>query len=100
MTSQDSTPDQPLPAFHPDRIPPHNLIYWTVADSPTEWKNSVPPYRLRTPESASGTAEPVGWPEHEPDMGRTGHPKYWCERCRLELERIATAPPPSVGATK
>lgn len=23
-------------------------------------------------------------PPHEPDLGRTGHPKHWCERCRIE----------------
>ena len=27
-------------------------------------------------------------PPHEPDYGRTGHPKHWCERCRIEAASV------------
>jgi len=29
-------------------------------------------------------------PPHTPDFGAPGHPKHWCERCRLEAEMDAT----------
>ena len=72
MTSQDSTPDQPLPALHPDRIPPHNLIYWTAANSPTEWKNSETPYTawLRSMQEAERVAGNDDSPENDTGVAK------------------------------
>ena len=37
-----------------------------------------------------------GWPDHEPDMGRTGNPVNWCPRCRLEADAHANTTGPYI----
>lgn len=47
---------------------------------------------LRAARVVAPSFEPT-LPPHEPDYGRTGHPKHWCERCRIEAASVTRVAP-------